>query len=111
MAQTLLRAIIIRAENPERAAAFYIALGLAFTKPSETSASYFLKQGEITLEIQAGLAQGARLQIEVANLDSAISGAGKFGGRLDGRPKTSSTGRRAVMLDPAGNRVDLVEIP
>ena len=110
MAQTLLQAITIRVDNPDRAAAFYIALGIPFTKNTDGSEGYAVKQGDILLEIQAGLAQGARLRFQVPNLETAVSNVGRAGGRLDGRPETTSAGKKAVLLDPAGNRVELVEV-
>ncbi len=109
MAQTLLRAVILRTENPDRAAAFYIALGLPFAKKGDAPV-YACTQGDIILEIHVGMSQGARLQLQVPSLEAAISAAGKAGGRLDGRPEPTRMGKKAILLDPAGNRVELVEV-
>jgi predicted enzyme related to lactoylglutathione lyase len=50
-----------------------------------------------------------RLVLEVGDLDEAVSGLQKSGGRVRTEPVTGKGGRQAVIEDPSGNAVELLE--
>ena len=53
---------------------------------------------------------GTRVGFSVPSLDVAISALSDFPGVVLSPPKDSQWGRRAVVADPDGHRVELVQI-
>lgn len=105
---------VIRSTDIERAARFYRALGLTLSLHSHGGgpAHYAHERDGHTFEIYP-LADGAqatsstRIGFAVALIDETIVELLSAGGRLVQSPSDSPWGRRAIVMDPDGHRVEL----
>ncbi len=52
---------------------------------------------------------GARIGFRVPSVDEAIAALGDFPGAVVSAPRDSEWGRRAVVADPDGHRVEIVQ--
>lgn len=114
--QPTLSLLVLRSAAPERLAAFYAHLGVAFEKhrhgsgPEHFSAEldglvfeiYPLKEGE------AGTC-GLRIGFAVANVAGMFARWVEAGGTAVVAPKVSEWGIRAVVDDPEGHRIELTQ--
>ena len=112
-----LNLIVLRAAEPERLAGFYAALGLSFEThrhgkdgPEHQAAEV----GGLVFEIYplAGgtPTAGTRVGFTVSeSVDAAVARLVEAGGSVVSLPKPSPWGRRAVLTDPEGHRVELTE--
>jgi predicted enzyme related to lactoylglutathione lyase len=108
--------LVLRAAEPERLVPFYEAIGLAFRKERHGDGPEHVcaQLGTGVFEIYP-LGEGqpqttsVRLGFAVADLLAACRAAVSADGEMIGRPQSTSWGRRAVMRDPAGHIVDLVQ--
>ena len=116
MAAVELNLIVLRSVDIDRAAQFYQGLGLEFTKhrhgkgPEHCAA----EMGELVFEIyprqpEGDNSAGTRIGFRVASVDEAAAALEKAGGRIVSPPKDSPWGRRAVLDDLDGHRVELTE--
>ncbi len=108
--------LVLRAREPRRLAEFYAALGLTFTEERhDTGPLHFVsKAGAATIEIypsteQASSTASARIGFTVACLDDALSTPALMRAKMLSHPSDSPWGRRAVVQDPEGHKVELVE--
>jgi lactoylglutathione lyase len=111
-----LNLIVIRAENPDRTAKFYAALGLRFSKerhgqgPEHYACAMEAGVFEI-YPLKAGdeRTTGARIGFSVDSLEDVLSALGR-----EERPKiivgSGGADRRTVVRDPEGHKVELVEL-
>ncbi len=115
---TSLQLVVLRTSDLERAAEFYHCLGLQLVRhkhgngpehfAAETSAGVFelyplSKVGSST--------QGARIGFQVPSVDAAIARViGHSPTAVITAPHDSEWGRRAVIADPDGHRVELTEL-
>lgn len=111
-----LNLVVIRSPDIEKAAVFYSALGIHFTKHAHgTGPEHYASEGAgLTFEIypqgEAGLATtGTRLGFIVEDLDALLPALVEGGGRIASPAKDSPWGRRAVVVDPDGHKVELVQ--
>jgi lactoylglutathione lyase len=111
-----LNLVVIRSADIDKSAAFYSALGLAFSKHSHgTGPEHYASEGDgVTLEIYPEVdsdsaTTATRLGFKVTNLDSLLSTLVEKGGRIASAAKDSPWGRRAVVVDPTGHKVELVQ--
>lgn len=111
-----LNLVVLRSSDMERAADFYGCLGLRFTRhrhgkgpehfAAETAGGVF----EIYPFAPGGASTlGTRIGFRVASLDEAISALRDFPQAVISPAGDSPWGRRAVVADPDGHRVELVE--
>jgi len=106
--------LVIRSSKLEQAASFYEALGLRFTKHRHGSGPehYAAQSTNHTFEIYP-LADNAtpttetRIGFEVGQIDDVFQRLIQAGGKPVSTPKPSQWGRRAVICDPDGHRVEL----
>lgn len=111
-----LNLIVIYSPDIERACQFYSALGMAFTKEKHGNGPehYAAASGAIVLEIypadEAASSICNRLGFRVQGLDELLPMLTTLGGTTVAMPKDSPWGRRAVMSDPDGRRVELTEL-
>jgi predicted enzyme related to lactoylglutathione lyase len=98
----------------ERADAFYSALGLNLKRhshgngPVHLASEYAGHVFEIYPLAEDGLATTeARLGFSVPSVDDAYSALLAAGGKEVSAPKLSPWGRRAVVSDPDGHRIEL----
>lgn len=107
--------IVIRAEDPERVAHFYGAMGLRFTReshgkgPDHMACSLDGFVFEIYPRGGADHTRATRLGFTVANLDDTLDAIRTLGGQVVPSPTHTEWGRRAVLLDPEGHKVELTE--
>lgn len=106
--------VVIRSQQMDRSAAFYEALGLRFQKHrhGDGPEHYASESESQTFEIYP-LAKDAtpttetRIGFAVVEVDSVFARLLHAGGEPVSSPKQSPWGRRAVVRDPDGHRVEL----
>lgn len=108
--------VVLRSHDLDRAGTFYSALGLNFVRhshgngpehlASESNSQVFevypLSDGELPTT-------STRIGFAVPSVDEAYTGLLAAGGQSVSQPKDSPWGRRAVVADPDGHRVELLE--
>ncbi|MES2923175.1 MAG: VOC family protein [Verrucomicrobiota bacterium] len=111
-----LNLVVLRSTDMERAAKFYSLLGLNFTRHRHGSGPehFAAEVGGGVFEIYPQAADGpstlgTRIGFSVRSLDSAINALSEYPGAVISAPKDSQWGRRAVIADPDGHRIELVE--
>lgn len=112
-----LQLVVLRSGNLERSEAFYRILGLRFLRhrhgngpehlAAETESAVF----ELYLQTdKEPSTQSTRVGFRVASVDQAVREiAEKQPEAILAGPKDSAWGRRAVVVDPDGHRVELIE--
>lgn len=112
-----LNLVVIQSADIERAAAFYRLLGLDFVKHAHGSGleHFSSKLDQATFEIYprrdgTDSTIGTRLGFCIASLEVTIAKLQKIGARIVSLPKDSAWGRRAIVDDPDGHRVELTEL-
>src|SRR5688500_11494313 len=111
-----LNLIALRVADIDRAAGFYGALGLQFLKHAHgTGPQHYACESEgFVFELYAStsdqpISASARIGFMVDDVDEAAARLGAIeGARIVSAPKDSPWGRRAVVADPDGHRVELV---
>lgn len=111
----ILNLLVLRVTSIDAAEGFYTALGLSFVHEQHEAGPRHLScmAGETLLELyptEDGLTtQSTRLGFNVRSLDTAVDAVVKVGGTLISKPKQGTWGRRAVVSDPDGHKVELLE--
>lgn len=108
--------IVIRSTNLMKSARFYTALGLRLDTHRHGDGPEHLasEAGEQTFEIYP-LSPGAppttevRLGFAVEEVDTTFERLVALGAKQVSSPKVSPWGRRAIVTDPDGHRVELIE--
>ena len=111
-----LNLLVLKVRDVEACGAFYASLGLQLVRerhgrgPEHFSAK---AGGRVLLELYPtsanSTAEHVRLGFVVDALDPAVSAAVQAGGTLITQPRRGDVERRAVISDPEGHRVELVE--
>ena len=116
MPEITVNLVVLRTSDIKRAVAFYTNLGLRFTQHRHGSGlEHFAAEfpGGVfelyPLSSNEKSSLGARIGFRVPSLEAAISALSAFPGSVVSPPKDSEWGRRAVVSDPDGHRVELVE--
>jgi catechol 2,3-dioxygenase-like lactoylglutathione lyase family enzyme len=113
MSQPLLNLIVIRTPNVEEVVAFYTNLGLKFTPHQHgTGTPHHASEGAFTLEIYPSSAsqpptKQLRLGFRVASLATVL--ANTTPACILSPTKDSEWGLRAIVQDPDGHKVELVQ--
>jgi lactoylglutathione lyase len=116
-AHTRLNLVVIRCADLERSAAFYSCLGLQFVRHQHGGGPQHLSAdvGGVVLELypakQSGSPVNTRLGFQVRSVDEMVAEILKdqSGGGLVSAPADSQWGKRAVVADPDGYRIELTE--
>lgn len=114
MASTL-NLIVIRAADPDRSAAFYQLVGVRFTKHRHaTGPEHFASEGgpvvfEIYPQADGPGTAVTRLGFRVSSLDAIMAILATAGVPVIAPPARTEWGYRAIVLDPDGHRVELLE--
>jgi len=110
-----LNLVVIRSADLQRAASFYERLGLAFTKHRHGSGPEHLacENGPVVFEIYARRTSrnprpAVRIGFRVPFVDAVVAELQQSGTNIVAMPKDSPWGRRAVVVDPDGHRVELI---
>ncbi len=114
MTETRLNLVVLRSADPENSVRFYERLGLAFVKHRHgTGAEHFAcERGGTVFEIyprhgETDSSAGTRIGFAVGSVDDALAALAESGARVVSAAKDSPWGRRAVVEDPDGHRVEL----
>ncbi len=106
--------IVLRSRDLDRAHAFYSALGLSFVRHAHGKGPIHLasESGGQVFEIYpltdgALPTSSARVGFSVPSVDTAYAQLLAAGGESVSNPADSQWGRRAVVSDPDGHRVEL----
>ena len=117
MNHVALNLVVLRSADMARAADFYSRLGLQFTRhqhgkgPEHFAAELAGSVFELYPLSPAGPStQGTRIGFGVPSLDSAIAALSDYPAAVISPPKDSQWGRRAVLSDPDGHRVELLQL-
>lgn len=112
-----LNLVVLRSADMERAAQFYQVLGLEFTQHQHGKGPehYAAELGPLVFEIyplpaDGNSTTGTRIGFRVASVDEAVAALELAGGRIVSPAKDSPWGRRAVLDDLDGHRVELTEV-
>ena len=113
---TALNLVVLRSSDINRAMVFYSKLGLHFTKhrhgtgPEHFSAELPRAVFELYPQSENGPSSlGTRIGFSVASVDEAIKALGDYPNAVISAAKDSEWGRRAVVVDPDGHRIELLE--
>jgi lactoylglutathione lyase len=108
-----LKLFVVRATDMERSQRFYEALGLQFTREKHGSGPEHLaaELGDMVFEIyprgSGPATNGVRLGFQVASVEVAVSAVQQLGAEVASPPADGAWGRRAVVVDPDGLRVEM----
>src|SRR5947209_18835664 len=116
MSNITLKLVMLRSPDMARAAAFYNRLGLQFSKHRHGSGPehFSAELGGAVFEIYPATPDGpstlgTRVGFRVPSLDAALAALGGLPGAILSPAKDSEWGHRAVVADPDGHRVELLE--
>jgi lactoylglutathione lyase len=108
--------IVIYSADVERSVCFYRSLGLNLVQEQHGKGPvhYASQIGSTVLEVYACTPESPatstfRLGFRVPSLESALAVLAKQGVEILSAPKDSPWGRRAVVADPDGHRVEITE--
>ena len=111
-----LNLIVLRSADIDRAADFYRLLGLEFTKHRHGKGPehYASELGALVFEIyprqqDSDISIGTRIGFRVPSVEEAFAKLEEAGAKIVSPPKDSAWGRRAVVDDLDGHRVELTE--
>lgn len=117
MSKVQLNLVVIRSGNIEQATLFYQRLGLYFIKQQHGNGlEHFASEvGCVTFEIYPCTAgtlptTATRLGFQVSSVDAVVCELKKHGASIVSPPADSAWGRRAVVADPDGHRVELTQL-
>jgi len=116
MSNPTINLVVLRTSDPERSAAFYSRLGLKFAKERHGSGPLHfaaeLSGGgvfELYPAIESASTLGTRIGFRVTSVDSVIAALSDYPGVVVSEPRDSEWGRRAVIADPDGHKVELAQ--
>jgi lactoylglutathione lyase len=103
--------VVIRSPQSDELARCYSALGLSFEKHRHGKGPehYACEQDGMVFEIYPGEADNTRLGFRVVSVNEAIERWENVGGAVSLPPKASEWGLRAVLIDPDGRKIELIE--
>jgi catechol 2,3-dioxygenase-like lactoylglutathione lyase family enzyme len=114
MSDVVLSLVVLRVADLERSAAFYRILGLIFTKHRHGTGPehYACDMSGTVFELyprrdESDSTSRTRLGFKISNLDQTLVALEQAGAKIISPPKDSPFGRRAVVDDPDGHRVEL----
>lgn len=116
MTPTALNLIVLRSADLERAARFYECLGLKFAQHRHGSGVEHLaaELGGMVFELYPLSSNGAstlgtRIGFCIPSLETAIAALRDYPEAIISPPQDSEWGLRAIVADPDGHRVELVQ--
>lgn len=116
MSTPFLNLVVLRAPDIEEAQRFYSLLGLSFIKHSHGTGPthYASDTGIQVFEIYpqtdpADSTKGTRIGFKIKNLDAILAKLLSGGAQIVSPARESPWGRRAVITDPIGHKLELIE--
>ena len=116
MPTPFLNLLVLRAPDIEEAQRFYTLLGISFTRHAHgTGPEHFAASvGSVVFEIypqteSTKSTTSVRIGFKVRDLDDLLSRLAKGGAKVVSAPADSEWGRRAVVADPIGHKIELLE--
>jgi predicted enzyme related to lactoylglutathione lyase len=116
MPAPFLNLLVLRAPDIEAAQRFYSLLGFSFTRHAHGTGPqhYAAESGAQVFEIYPQTSaddatKSVRLGFKVPALDATVTRLIEGGATLISAPKDSPWGRRAVIADPIGHKIELIE--
>lgn len=117
MTTLALNLVVIRAADIDQLASFYEQLGLQFTKHRHGKGPehYSCELGSVVFEIypqrsDTNHTKDTRLGFQVDSVDETVAKLRERSTQIISPTKDSPWGRRAVIVDPEGHRVELTEL-
>ncbi|MFN7141129.1 MAG: VOC family protein [Limisphaerales bacterium] len=116
MSNLALNLVVLRSADLARAEVFYSKLGFEFSRHSHGNGPEHL-----AAELAGGVFEiyplsgngvstaGTRIGFRVPSVDKALKALSEFPNSIVTRAQDSEWGRRAVVMDPDGHKVELVE--
>ena len=118
MSEITLNLVVLRSPDIARAADFYSRLGLQFSQhrhgngPEHYSAELPGGVFELyPLSADAASTLGTRIGFRVPSIDVALAALSDYPNAIVTPARDSEWGRRAVVVDPDGHRVELLDGP
>ena len=116
MTSIKLNLVVIRAVDLERSVNFYQLFGLTFLKHRHGNGLEHFSSiiGGVTFEIypqtpKAGTTAGTRLGFQVMDLDELMNRLSQEDIQIIMQPIDSEWGRRGIVADPDGHRIELTQ--
>jgi predicted enzyme related to lactoylglutathione lyase len=117
MPDVFLSSLVLRTNRLEACARFYQGLGLIFTRERHGTgpSHYACRSGEVLIEFypdnseEASIGAGIMIGFQVGDLANVLRSLESAAGRLVKPPENTRWGRRAVVLDPDGRKVEIYE--
>jgi|SRR5688572_13811962 len=116
MSNVTLNLVVLRSADIVRAAAFYSRLGLEFRQHRHgTGPDHFAAEtpGGVfelyPLALDGDSTLGTRIGFRVPSVDTAIAALNDYPGAVVSSPRDSEWGRRAVVADPDGHKIELLQ--
>ena len=111
-----LNLVVLRSGDIKKASEFYARLGLKFklhrheSGPEHYSAEWPGGVFELYPQTSEGPStMGTRIGFAVTSVDMAVAALGDYPSAVVSHPKDSEWGLRAVIKDPDGHRIELVQ--
>jgi lactoylglutathione lyase len=110
----MLSLLVLRSANINKSKRFYEQLGFVFEHHQHGKGTPHLAATMAGFVFEIYPAQGmdtsaTRLGFAVEDVAQAIGGLVSVGGQVISQPRTSPWGLRAVVMDPDGHKVELME--
>lgn len=116
MSNFSLNLVVLRSADIARSAAFYSHLGLQFLQHRHGSGpEHFAAElpgggvFELYPAAENASTSGTRIGFRVPSVDDAVAALSGYPGAVVSAPRDSEWGRRAVIVDPDGHKVELVQ--
>jgi lactoylglutathione lyase len=114
MTEIQLNLVVVRSRDINKSVLFYQTLGLDFVKHQYGSGlEHFASEGSlVTFEIypctsEASITTATRLGFQVDSVDDIVQELEKSGAAIISAPKDSPWGRRAIVMDTDGHKIEL----
>ncbi len=110
-----LNLVVIRAAELEQARLFYSAIGLQFTRERHGNGPEHLAAtvGGLTFEVYPATSESqtvnTRIGFSVPSIGSVLRTLEELGSKIITPPQESPWGLRAVVADPDGHRIELIQ--
>jgi catechol 2,3-dioxygenase-like lactoylglutathione lyase family enzyme len=111
-----LNLVVLRSADMARSAEFYSRLGLRFARHQHGNGPehFAAELGSGVFELyplspDGPPTAGTRIGFRVPSLEIALAGLTEYPSAVVSPPKDSQWGRRAVVMDPDGHRIELIQ--